>query len=299
MDDPAAGHPVQIPQSYVDMPRWWTGGTEWLRGLPDAIRYRCDAWDLRVAGTVRHGSNAVVVPVDRGAGEYVLRLTPPGPETAELVRALRFWAGRGTVHLVDADVPAGAVLLERLALDRTLADVDVHEAVTVLGGMMRRLAVPAPADVPSTADLVRRRAGELDAQWRGLGAPFDRRILDAALDAAPGLWRTEGDLAVDGDLHSAQVLPGHRERWLTVDPVLLRGDIGYDLGRVLWTRLDDMPDDATIRRCLAAAVDAAGLDRDRARAGVLFRTVDYWLWGLGVGLTEDPVRCARLVAALG
>ncbi len=25
------------------------------------------------------------------------------------------------------------------------------------------------------------------------------------------------------------------------------------------------------------------------------RSVDYWLWGLEHGLTEDPVRCDRLV----
>ena len=28
------------------------------------------------------------------------------------------------------------------------------------------------------------------------------------------------------------------------------------------------------------------------------RCVDYWLWALSVGLTEDPRRCARIVATL-
>jgi streptomycin 6-kinase len=46
------------------------------------------------------------------------------------------------------------------------------------------------------------------------------------------------------------------------------------------------------------AVREAGLDRDRARDWVIFRAVDYWLWALSAGLTEDPVRCARLVSAL-
>ena len=44
--------------------------------------------------------------------------------------------------------------------------------------------------------------------------------------------------------------------------------------------------------------DAAGLDHDHAQAAAIFRTVDYWLWGLRNGLTEDPVRCARLLAAI-
>ena len=42
----------------------------------------------------------------------------------------------------------------------------------------------------------------------------------------------------------------------------------------------------------------ADLEPECARAWALFRTVDYWLWGLDNGLTQDPVRCARLFAAL-
>lgn len=93
------------------------------------------------------------------------------------------------------------------------------------------------------------------------------------------------------------MLAGARERWLTVDPVLLRGDIEYDLARVLWTRLDEMTDSEIVRH-FDTAVREAGLDRRRARDWAIFRTVDYWLWGLSVGLTEDPLRCARLLEAL-
>jgi streptomycin 6-kinase len=44
---------------------------------------------------------------------------------------------------------------------------------------------------------------------------------------------------------------------------------------------------------------AAALDPERVRAWSLLRCLDYWLWGLGVGLTEDPLRCARVVDWLG
>jgi len=84
---------------------------------------------------------------------------------------------------------------------------------------------------------------------------------------------------------------------LAVEPVLLRGDIEYDLGRVLWTRIHEMPGDTDVRRHFDSLVAVAGLDRERARDWVLFRTVDYWLWGLDHGLTTDPERCRRLVAA--
>ena len=46
-------------------------------------------------------------------------------------------------------------------------------------------------------------------------------------------------------------------------------------------------------------VSVAGLDADLARAWSIVRSVDYWLWGLEAGLTIDPVRCARVLGALG
>lgn len=284
---------IELPADFLRMPRWWTEGADWLRDLPKAVERQCAQWNLDIVGAVAHGSNAVVVPVRRGADEFVLRMSPPGNEVAEQARALRFWAGRGMAHLYDADVDAGAMLLERLSTPLTTRPVD--EAVAVLGRLMRRLAVPGPDDVLSTAEIVSGRSAELEAQWIALGRPFPSGVLREALDVAPALSRTNSTAAVNGDFHSDQVLAGQREEWLAVDPVLYRGDIEFDLGRVLWTRLDEMTD---VVRYFDLAVGEAGLDRDRARDWVIWRTVDYWLWGLSAGLTEDPVRCARLVSSL-
>jgi streptomycin 6-kinase len=140
-------------------------------------------------------------------------------------------------------------------------------------------------------------ADDLEADWDRLGRPFDSAVLAEALRVADGLSRTDSDLTANGDLHSAQVLRGRREPWLAVGPVLLRGDIDYGLARVLWTRIDEMPDAAAVVGHFDAAVLEAGVNRHRARAWVVFRTVDYWLWGLWNGLTDDPHRCRRLIAA--
>ena len=45
-------------------------------------------------------------------------------------------------------------------------------------------------------------------------------------------------------------------------------------------------------------VGATGLDRSRAEAWPPVRTVGYRPWCLEAGLTEDPLRCARVLAAL-
>lgn len=283
---------VTVPRSFRDMPRWWRDGARWLDALPGLIRAQCSRWRLTVCGDPAHGSNAIVVPVTRADGEFVLRLTPPGPEVAEQVAALRFWDGRGTVRLIDA----GAMLLERLAAV-SLCDVPLWEAMHVLGRTMRRLAIPAPPGVPDTADVVAARMAEMPQEWRRLGRPVDQALLRRALDAGDRLRHGPAGLAVDADLHCGQVLRGGREPWLVVDPVLMRGDIAFDLGRVLWTRLDEMATPADIVRHFDTVVAAAGTARDRGRDWVLFRAVEYWLWGLSDGLTEDPERCRRLASA--
>jgi streptomycin 6-kinase len=280
------------------MPRWWCDRTGWLDRLPALVADRCAQWRLTVTGEPVHGSHALVVPAARDEELFALRLTPPGPEVGDQVAALRFWDGRGTVRLVQADVDAGVLLLERLEIGASLLTVPSVEAVTVLGRMMRRLAIPAPAQTPSTAEVVTRRRAELAAEWERLGRPFDRALLDQAMAAATRLSQTDSHLAVNADLHSGQVLRADREPWLTVDPVLLRGDFAFDLGRVLWTRLDDMPDAGAILDHFRAAVTAADIDPGHGRDWVVYRTVDYWLWALANGLTEDPERCRRLLLAV-
>jgi streptomycin 6-kinase len=139
------------------------------------------------------------------------------------------------------------------------------------------------------------RLTTLEKDWRRLGHPFAESFLRQALNAGTRLCHSSGALAVNADLHSAQVLRGTREPWLAVDPVLMRGDIAFDLARVLWTRVDEMRDGNDIAEHFDAAVGAALVGRERGRDWVVFRTVDYWLWGLAAGFTEDPERCRRLM----
>lgn len=276
------------------MPRWWTEGSGWLDALPRLVHDYCSRWRLTVTGEMAHGSNAAVIPVARAADAFVLRLTPPGPAVAEQVEALRFWNGRGTVQLIDADVHGGAMLLERLAIDASLQDLPVAEAIPLLGRMMRRLAIQAPDHVLSTADAVAARMPALPVEWERCGRPFPESTLRRALEVGARLAQSESQLATNGDLHSAQVLRGSREPWLAVDPLLMRGDIAFDLARILWTRVDEMSDASEIAEHFQSAVDAAEIDRDHGRDWIIFRTVDYWLWGLTAGFTEDPQRCRRL-----
>ncbi len=150
--------------------------------------------------------------------------------------------------------------------------------------------------MPDTGEIARTEAAGWPDRWAALGRPCPVGLLRAAVAAAAAVSEpaTPG-LAVNGDLHSEQVLAGEREPWLVVDPVLLRGDVDYDLGRVLWSRLDELGSDQDVRGWLGVLCDEAELDLRRAQRWVLVRAMSYLLWGLERGLTEDPPRCRRLL----
>ncbi|TFC61198.1 kinase [Cryobacterium sp. TMT2-15-1] len=301
MNDSAWKSPeILVPRTFREMPRWRTDGTKWLDSLSERLANQCVEWSLRPDGSALHGSNAIAVPVTRHGVPFLLRMAPPHPSFQLEIYALRFWDGRGTVRLIEHDSDAGAMLLERLDTTETLSSAPLIDAVPVIARLMRRLAVPAETtDAASTADVVAARVGLLKAEWERLGKPFDRAILQQTLKTAQDLSSTPHDDAVNADLHFDQVLAGTREPWLAVDPVLLRGDIEYDLARILWTRLDEMTDDTEVLFHFDTVVREAQLDRERAWKWVLYRSVDYWLWGLDHGLTTDPERCRRLVAIFG
>lgn len=287
------------------MPRWWSATPaehRWLTDLPELVETWCDRWDLTVDGLPRHGSNALVVPVRRANMPAALRLAPPGDDVGALSTALRFWQGHGVVDQLAVDVPRGALLLERLDPDRSLAHEPLDVALAEIGRIARRLAVPAGDDVAAgvarTRDDVAGLTPQLAPAWDRLGRPFDHAVLDTASAAAAVILAGDRPpVAVNADLHFDQVLRHPDGRWRVVDPVLRRGDAERTAVDTLWRRVDEMTDEEIPER-LALLVEAGALDARLTRAWALWRSADYLVWGLEHGLTEDPPRCLRLLRAL-
>ena len=293
---------MEVPDGLRQSPRWWhdPDGAAWLAGLPALVADACARWDLRVDGAAMHGSNALVVPVVAQSGAAALRLTPGDARAAAELRALRFWAGAPVVGLLRAEPDGSVLLLERLDASRPLAERPVDEVAATIGGLVHRLALPdPPGDVPSTADAARALVEFGPRRWQTLGRPMPVGVLDSATELARSLADGAPDVAVDGDVHAGQVMRSSQGgAWTVVDPLLMRGDPGYDLARSVWTQVDRLPDPAAVRRFADLVVEAAGGDTQRSRAWLVVRTVEYWLWCVAAGLTEDPLRCARLIDAL-
>jgi streptomycin 6-kinase len=163
--------------------------------------------------------------------------------------------------------------------------------------LLRALAVPPPDGLRHTSAIAAAHRDGLAAQWVRLGRPFDEELLAAALDAAGRLATDATNLLVNSDLHYDQVLRDRRGEWTVIDPAVVAGALEYQVAPLVWTRFDELGAER-VRWCLDTLVSAAGLTLRLADDWALLRTAEYWLWGLDNGLTEDPVRCARICAAL-
>ncbi|MGH3289926.1 MAG: hypothetical protein ACRDPD_35480 [Streptosporangiaceae bacterium] len=85
---------------------------------------------------------------------------------------------------------------------------------------------------------------------------------------------------------------------MAIDPAAAAGAPERSVAELLWTRADELPGPQAITGLLAILIDSGQLDPAKATAWAFVRCIDYWLWGLGNGLTSDPVRCQRVASAL-
>jgi len=286
-------------------------GVRWIRDLPARVDELLRRWELAVDGQLRHGHVALVVPVRRLTGEpAALKVGWPHPEAEPEAAALRAWAGRGAVRLLDHDAEAWALLLERLDPDHDLDSLpDVEGACDEAALLLPALhAVDPPDEVPLVADLARDWEEHLLGRWERAHAPFPRRRAEEARELA-GVLPAEGPVRLlHWDLHLANVLavPGTEAdpegRWRAIDPKPLAGDPAAEALALLrnrdeaWAAASDPP--AAIRGRLARVCESGGLDPDRARAWALLRAVVDHVGAAREGRTADARVLDALAAAL-
>lgn len=291
---------IAVPPSFVEELTRVTGtaGHRWLSGLPSLVQDLCERWQVSLTPEpAMHGALGLVLPAVRRDGEpCVLKVAWQDQTTIDEARALVAWNGNGTAFVLEADPDVGALLLERLDSSRRLRHLDLLPAAEIAGGLIRQLAIPAPAGFRQSGEIAAETAASVASRNQALGAPIPSKWVDRIAALGRELSTAASNVLVHADLHYDNVLAGRRQPWLAIDPKAAAGDPELSLAELMWTRLDEAASDADVRRLLATLVSASGLDPARGAAWVVVRAADYWLWGLEVGLTEDPVRCERLVS---
>ena|SRR6266571_5176906 len=179
----------------------------------------------------------------------MLKLTWPYQRIEVEARALKAWDGNGAVRLLDARPELGALLLERLDATRSLESVDLLDAAEMAGGLLRRLAIPAPEGFLKLEDLAQGIADSLPTRQEALGNPIPAGWLDSAQRLARELGARASNQLVHADLHYGNVLAGEREPWLAIDPKPIAGDPEHAVPELLWRRLDEADDAGGCNAC--------------------------------------------------
>lgn len=303
--------PIEIPDALRRKYRTSVDGREWLGRLPRFIQDMLWTWDLLVdlpdGAMPWHGNSAIVIPVvTRTDIPAALKISFPHDEALTEPMALRLWNGHGAVRLLQNDESSGAMLLERLDNTRTLQALPMEESMARWGGVLRQLGIRAEAGpgwerMPRIAATAERYCDELPQRWSDMNEPFERWLLEAALEVcqthgAVAPQSNASDVLVHTDLHFMNILARpalganthpstglnnasvqEATDYVAIDPQAQVGHAEFALAPCLWNRLHELPErnsEAALRRRARYMARSAGLDEGLAVEWAIVREVE-------------------------
>lgn len=278
---------MRLPPALVDE---WSHEPEWLAALPRLVAACAEQWELELEEPI-DTAHSLVVP----AGEVVLKLNAwTHVESDHEVDALERWAGAGAVRVIARDDARRAFLCERCRPGTPLWDLDVNQPAVVADLLPRlRLELTDPHPFRHLADEGERWADEVPRWFELGGRPFERGLLDFAVDVFRSADRSASFL-VNQDLHGGNVLLAEREPWLVIDPKPLVGERELDgVGLLRNAAFEDEPR-TSVRRWLDILVEL-GLDRERVRGWAVAHALA-WGWSEASGWMEEQIAAARAIA---
>jgi streptomycin 6-kinase len=246
-----------------------------------------DRWGLTLGAPYPPGAAGYTVRAELPDGTpAVLKLIHPHRESEHEADALASWDGDGAVRLLDRTGDGLGVLIERCEPGTPLSAAGAETALGVLTGLLPRLWVPAGPPFHTLADESAWWVSSLADEWEAAGRPFERRLVDAALEAMTALAPTQGEqVLLHQDLHGDNVLAAEREPWLAIDPKPLTGERELAVAPIVRSFELGHSRRAVIGR-LDRLTSELGLDRDRARGWTIGQTV---AWAVGGGPPEHVV----------
>ncbi|MHA7294675.1 aminoglycoside phosphotransferase family protein [Arthrobacter sp. HLT1-21] len=319
---------IELPAALVGNALRLPGGRGWLTRWRELAQTLLAEWDLTLdlsaATRPWFGSAAVVLPVRCDDGSpAVLKVSVPHDEALTEPDALALWAGRGAVRLLAAARDDYVLLLERLDGDRSLTGTPLDETASVWGTLVRSLSLRPNngnlwQDIPSVAAQAEMWTDTLPADWDRLGRPFDRWLLECALEVcqvrgAVGR-RSEQDVLVHSDLHYSNILPrpasartgstgpgAGASTFVAIDPKPMIGDAEFAVAPMLWNRIGELfprdPAGHLRERCSDLAF-AADLDPLLARDWSVVREVQNALSAVESGNRDGAQRSLWVASTL-
>ncbi len=256
----------------------WVGrepaGRAWLDALPGRVAACAERWTLRVGDPFPGSHVSLALPATRADGtEAVLKLQLPHRECEHEAEALRVWDGDGAVRLLEHEPAHHALLVERCLPGTPLSEVAPEDALGVLIGLLPRLWRTVAGPFHSLASESARWTENLPRSWERAGRPFERALVDAAIETLGTLATSQPEqVLLHQDLHADNVLRAGREPWLVIDPKPLCGERAFSAAPIV--RSAEMGHgEAEVRDRLDRLVRELELDPERTRGWAFAQTL--------------------------
>jgi streptomycin 6-kinase len=249
-------------------------GRAWLARLPGLLRECVEQWSLELGEPFPYAYVSLALAARGPSGEdAVLKISFPHGESAHEGDALERWNGAGAVRLLAQDRLRRALLIERCRPGTPLQEMEHHEALSVMIGLLPRLWLPAGAPFRSLADEAAQWIESIPRHWEAFNRPFERKLVDAAVTLLAELAASQGDqVLLHQDLHAENVLRAEREPWLVIDPKPLAGEREFSPASVI-RGLKLGHSERGVRRSLDRLSAELGLDSERVRGWALGQTI--------------------------
>lgn len=240
--------------------------------LPSRLRACIEHWHFQLDSRLTGGFRSEVFACATSSGEeVVLKLTGTVEEARTAAAALTVWGGTGAaVHLIDADVEHGALLLDRIRPATPLPSDDDPVAIEVASNLLSKLHQVSPGRFPFPAleqtYIEAERSSREDAEYEQrtrrdptLGVVGLQRLSAARAIAMQLCATTQRTVLLHGDFLDKNLL-WNGIGYVAVDPIPRIGDPCSDIGDFA---AEHPPVTAILPR---AAAIAACLDLDEHRA---------------------------------
>jgi streptomycin 6-kinase len=220
--------------------RFGAGVDAWCAALPEMVELYRLRWHLELDKGFSSNSSCVFIGRQSGNRGVVLKLTPDRAIANEEAIALRAWATTPhAVDLLDADLEAGALLLEDIEPGTKVSDEPQVPPVNEVAELLTGLRETANYDAGQLSTL----AQGLESMFSRIGgllshpqvsALVARQVLDDGYHRARELASNGPQGLLHGDLHLSNILRAGRSRGLVaIDPRPGVGDFTFDA--IDWT----------------------------------------------------------------
>jgi streptomycin 6-kinase len=253
-------------------------GRAWLARVPRIVRECADRWRLSVGEPFAYAISSLVLRATREDGTpAALKIAWPHREATHEAAALAAWDGDGAIRLLEHDPESSAMLLERALPGTPLKAVPEDDALDAMRDLLPRLWKPAGPPFTTLADEAAWWREYLPRVWERVPEPFERRLLDAAVEVLVDLPPTQDrHVLLHQDLHADNVLRSRRQPWLAIDPKPLLGEREFGIAAIV--RGDELGrGEERVRHRLDRLTSELGLDRERARLWAFAQTL---AWGV-------------------